>query len=470
MSQTKVMQTGQIAASLPRQGEDRVVFGQQWPADAYETIYQTVSLTPQQDKVARQIVRLTGEQDLQSLPTYLLLPTLPEYRPLVAVKGRRIFHTPFAQLFMNLAQSKPQGKLISQLMQGAPQVSNLIDELSDLYFFALRPGGEVDDTLKSHRKLQKQVLSGFEQLIQQPETARQTRNALRNRTYELMVYSSWRPQAVQAKDFEALQKHLFPILAKYVPVDPPRPTVPLPQVRQLETLLLNARFDELWDAHAKGGIRALIPDWGRVHGPDNIQHSTHDYPLDEHILRVVDGTKKSMYYPGLSATQKRLVTMAALLHDIQKNTGPANLRSLILPDRPHPLKSADNAVEILQSFGYPPDEIQTVYLLVLHHQMLGNMMMQNPGKPSDETLEQAAKLIGTPENLAMLKALTEGDIRGVKEQDGLFTADVAYKLQWFSDLIHDKLTAGIPLQTARSVSQVSADIILNLATTVLQHV
>ena len=110
--------------------------------------------------------------------------------------------------------------------------------------------------------------------------------------------------------------------------------MPLESMRNnLEALLLDPGMDALKAASASGELTRYIPEWARLTSSENIQHATHHYPLDEHTFLVVEGTKGSSYFQQLSPYQKKVTVLAAILHDIAKNTGPARLREKIPVER-----------------------------------------------------------------------------------------------------------------------------------------
>ena len=205
--------------------------------------------------------------------------------------------------------------------------------------------------------------------------------------------------------------------------------------RQLESGLLAPDFSVLRQMSASGLLGKLLPDWQRLIGPKNIQHSAHAYPLDEHTFKVIEGAKAADYYAPLTPYQKRLTTLAGLLHDIAKNTGPLRLRATIPVDKLHPVKSAERSRRILSAWGYPVETIQRIYTVIHHHQALGRLFIfYKEGAPPD-VLRQIAVKIRSVDVLHCLLALSEGDIRGVQEHGAIFTPALAVELAEYAERV-----------------------------------
>ena len=185
--------------------------------------------------------------------------------------------------------------------------------------------------------------------------------------------------------------------------------------------------------------------WERAIGPNNTQHANQDYTLDEHTLNTITWARQSPYYQPLSDRDKHLVTVASLFHDIEKHCGPANLKPIIPTDKVHPEKSADTVRRTLPTLGYNAEETDLVARLVEHHQAIGNMIVISLGKPikdsrpPDVLIDRAVAGIKDQRTLAMLCALTEGDIRSLKANHERFTPETEAKLKWFSELVAEKI-------------------------------
>lgn len=193
-----------------------------------------------------------------------------------------------------------------------------------------------------------------------------------------------------------------------------------------------------------GVLEAVLPEWSRMKGACNTQHRNHDFTLDVHTAKVVVKTRKSSYFTVLSPHWKRLVTLAALLHDIAKDAGPAEARQTISPDALHPLKGAAVARRLLPVWGFSAIDTFCVAALIRYHQLFGHLIIRHNKlghPPTYETLLQHAHLFPDEQFLEALLPLTEGDIRAVKANDSIFNAEVERKLYDYSQGVRQCIQA-----------------------------
>ncbi len=200
---------------------------------------------------------------------------------------------------------------------------------------------------------------------------------------------------------------------------------PSGKVGLLEEALLDPNPAVLRYFNQSGQLDEVIPEWARLNSARNIQHNAHHFPLNEHTLKVIERTKSSYYFRHLTDYQQLLVTLAALLHDIDKITGPERIRDLIPVDKLHPVKSAEVARDILTRLDYPPETVQRIYTLIHHHQVFGRLFIIYPESAPQHELDKIALKIRSSGVLECLTALSEGDIRAVQKADAFFTPRVA---------------------------------------------
>jgi hypothetical protein len=138
--------------------------------------------------------------------------------------------------------------------------------------------------------------------------------------------------------------------------------------------------------------------------------------LADHLLNTLKATQNSVYYRMLNPEEQFTVSTAAFFHDLRKRTGPPNLREAarICVDPHHPGRSAESVLEYLPNLGYTPKQVQDIYTLIDHHQLLGNMARPDASPTTPKVVRQAADLLGSASVLKMLRALTEGDVRCVR--------------------------------------------------------
>ncbi|MCA9806331.1 MAG: hypothetical protein KC476_00110 [Cyanobacteria bacterium HKST-UBA06] len=195
----------------------------------------------------------------------------------------------------------------------------------------------------------------------------------------------------------------------------------------LDWLMMADRARMNADAAPEGVLaRQWLPLWARLVGERSTQHINHHFPLGEHVLNVIENTRACSGFAALSQGQRHVAVLAALLHDIDKNTGPARFRHAVPVDRIHPAKSAELSMPELDRLGVDMALRHRLYSLIVHHQQFGALFARYPGKPpvDEVAMGHIAKKIRSPGLLSCLAVLSEGDIRSVQHAPGYFTEDV----------------------------------------------
>ena len=226
-----------------------------------------------------------------------------------------------------------------------------------------------------------------------------------------------------------------------LPPSEARPLIAVENLPLVRAALLSEDETKLRQIAKDGVLLSCLPEWGRMSSEFNTQHRFHEFPLDEHTLRVVERTKRSEYYQRLNDEERWTVVCAALLHDVAKITGLPEERETLSPDRTHPHNSALLSRDILAQWGESRLFVERVAILIEHHQLFGVMLMTTDenAMPTGEALSHAARMIKTPSMLKMLSALSEGDIRGVKDNDAIFTPSVARRLALYINAVERQL-------------------------------
>ncbi len=158
----------------------------------------------------------------------------------------------------------------------------------------------------------------------------------------------------------------------------------------------------------------VIPAWHRLINCQ--QHKAHDYCLANHTLSVINKIKKAQEYKLLNNYNKLTVLYAALLHDIAKKENEV--------DPEHPANGADKASSLLYSLDFDENFINTVYLLIRHHQIFGFMAI---GKLKLD-YKSLADIFKTPNNLDLLELLSIADIKSVKHNEAYFTKEIGTEI------------------------------------------
>ncbi len=160
------------------------------------------------------------------------------------------------------------------------------------------------------------------------------------------------------------------------------------------------------DLHRTGVLGRLLPPFEQVRGL--IQFNVyHHYTIDEHTLRALealcgladDQGPLGRAYRG--TRRKGLLHLAMLLHDLGKGR-----------EGDHCDTGRELAVAAAADFALDADQLALLEFLVHKHLLMAHTALRRD--PSDEqTLLQFTRIVGTPERLRMLYALTAADTMSV---------------------------------------------------------
>lgn len=143
------------------------------------------------------------------------------------------------------------------------------------------------------------------------------------------------------------------------------------------------------------------------------QHKTHAYTLDLHTLKVLQGVTANPKFATLSKEDKKIVSIASLLHDVTKTEG--------LRDPLHPMESAFDAYYIIQKMNLPEEQQLKVYELIKSHNWLDRL--NNP-KNTAEKVERIAQDIAFDarhtNTFELAKILCEADLKAVRKDPTFF--------------------------------------------------
>lgn len=161
-------------------------------------------------------------------------------------------------------------------------------------------------------------------------------------------------------------------------------------------------------------ILAGLPEFRSIIGRK--QHGRQAYSLDEHTLRVVQGCVTDPKFAKLSKDDKKILTLASLMHDITKTEA--------IVDKMHPVESAFDAYYILQKFNLTEDEQLKVYELIKSHDWLEKL---NKASNNPEKLQRFAQDIAFEtrhsNTFELSKILCKSDIKAVEAGGAFFDAE-----------------------------------------------
>lgn len=174
----------------------------------------------------------------------------------------------------------------------------------------------------------------------------------------------------------------------------------------IKTNLQNKGFEQDLNEILKG-LPELRPMIGKV------QHHTHAYTLDKHTLKVLQGVVNNPKFKDLSEEDKKILTIASLLHDITKAEG--------VRDFVHPMESAFDAYYIIQKMNLPEEQQLKIYELIKSHNWLDRL--NNPKNTPDDIQRIAQDIAFDSRHtntFELAKILCEADMKAVKKDSSFF--------------------------------------------------
>jgi ssDNA thymidine ADP-ribosyltransferase, DarT/HD domain len=138
-------------------------------------------------------------------------------------------------------------------------------------------------------------------------------------------------------------------------------------------------------------------------------NKVHKENVSDHTLKVVSNLLGVDYYKILPGEDKMILEFSAYLHDIGK--GPASKwAGGIQPSYPdHPADGVEMLYRILNEDikTLSPYQIRTVSLLVVYHDLIGEIMFKDRGR------QQLLDVVSSKKELKMLAALNGADIKAL---------------------------------------------------------
>ena len=144
-----------------------------------------------------------------------------------------------------------------------------------------------------------------------------------------------------------------------------------------------------------------------------IQHKTQSYTLDIHTLKVLQNVINNPEYKELSDTDKRLLKIAALFHDITKTEG--------VIDNSHASESAFDSYYILDKLNLSEDEKLKIYHIIKNHEWLKEYNKKGASEAhKDYIARKTAFELRKGDSFKMLSLLTEADLKAVKKNNEFY--------------------------------------------------
>ena len=142
-----------------------------------------------------------------------------------------------------------------------------------------------------------------------------------------------------------------------------------------------------------------MPEFTTIIG--KVQHGTHKYTVDIHMLKVLQQAINDPAYKNLSDKGKTILKLSILIHDLGKKEATV--------DKGHETLSAEYISSILQKFKLPEDVRFRIIDLVSNHHWFEHYCKGNLSP------ESMAALCRNPENFEISKIFAKADLMNVSE-------------------------------------------------------
>jgi len=139
------------------------------------------------------------------------------------------------------------------------------------------------------------------------------------------------------------------------------------------------------------------------------QHVTHDYTLDIHLLKVLQGVFKNPEYQKLPDSSKKQLQISALLHDLTKTAGEV--------DRYHPDNSAFDIYYLLDKFKMHEKDKLKIYHIIKNHAWLARY---NKAQDANYVAKDLAFEFRQGDAFKLISILAEADLRGIQKHDAFY--------------------------------------------------
>lgn len=147
------------------------------------------------------------------------------------------------------------------------------------------------------------------------------------------------------------------------------------------------------------------------------QHGAHDFDVFRHSLKVLKYVGEDEGFKNLNNSDKRIMMMAALMHDITKKEG--------VVDESHPLDGSLETYFIAKRFNLTKDEETKLYKLIKNHEWLKYVNITSKNKRDYRIMNVSWEFM--KDNLFdMALIFTHADLKAVKS-DGSFHDSVNSK-------------------------------------------
>ena len=146
------------------------------------------------------------------------------------------------------------------------------------------------------------------------------------------------------------------------------------------------------------------------------QHKTHDYDVFKHSLKVLQKVAQDPKFQALNESDKKIMMLASLLHDITKGEG--------FSDKTHAAQGSFDTFFISKKFNLTPEEEIKLYTLTRHHEWLEYVNTSKSKEQLTKRLQSVAYDLQHDNLFDMALMFTHADLRAVKKDDSFHDTKV----------------------------------------------
>lgn len=168
-----------------------------------------------------------------------------------------------------------------------------------------------------------------------------------------------------------------------------------------------------------------------------IQHGTHDFSVLHHSLKVLQKISQDTNFNALNESDKKVMMLAALLHDITKIEG--------ISDKTHATEGSFDSFFIAKKFNLSKEEEIKLYTLVRNHEWLGYVNTAKNETELMKRLQSVAYDLCQDNLFEMALMFTHADLRAVKLDDSFHDTTVGASRARFVDDKRVFDNSGIPV-------------------------
>lgn len=153
-------------------------------------------------------------------------------------------------------------------------------------------------------------------------------------------------------------------------------------------------------------IVSVLPEIHTIIGKQ--QHDAHDFDVLKHSLKVMQKIAQNPNFNGLNESDKKVMLLASLMHDITKVEG--------LSDSTHSNESSFDTFFIAKKFNLSKEEEIKLYTIIKNHEWLAYVnTAEKHGETKEKRMQSVAFDLQQGNNFELSYMFTKADLQSVKK-------------------------------------------------------